>query len=253
MSKAEIFKAGDVFDSNKYGQFKILSRTEGKATVQFLDTGYITEVSKGAVREGKVKDRLFPAIYGVGFYGDGTYTDTLNKDLRKKTLESWHTMFKRCYSETVHRNHRPYTDCFVNPNWYNFQNFAKFYVECPYRQLGWELDKDLLVKGNKEYGPDKCLFIPRDINGYLKVNKIRRGGYAIGVKLSYLGDAFEAHCRNNDGKQVLVGKYSTEILAFEAYKNFKENVIKEKANFWKDKIHPLAYNALMEYEVDIED
>lgn len=253
MPKAETFKVGDEFESTKYGPFRIIDRSPGKATVQFINTGFITSASKSAVRKGSIKDRLFPAIYGLGFYGDGSYTDTLDKNLSEKTLEVWHTMFKRCYSEFVHKNHKPYVDCFVNPAWYDFQSFAKFYVECPYRQEGWELDKDLLVKGNKEYGPATCVFIPRDINGYLKTNKGRRGDYVIGVKLSYLGDTFEARCRDNNSKQVSVGKYPTELLAFEAYKNFKQNVIKEKANFWKDKIHPLAYNALMEYEVNIED
>ena len=253
MSKAKTFKPGDIFESRSHGFFKVLERTPGNALVQFVSTGYITTVSKGAVRSGIIKDRLLPTIYGVGFYGDGSFTNTLDKTTTAKALETWHTMFKRCYSEFVHTNHQPYTDCFVSEYWCNFQNFAKFYVEDPYRLAGWELDKDLLVKSNKEYGPNTCVFLPRDINGYLKTNAKRRGKYPIGVRLHSSGNLFEALCRDNSGQQINLGKFSSGEAAFEAYKTFKQNVLKEKANFWKNKIHPLAYNALMEYEVHIED
>lgn len=253
MTRSEAFKVGDVFSSRGYGEFKILERSDGRALIEFLSTGYTTTVSKGTVRSGKIKDKLLPTIFGIGFYGDGSFTDNLDKETADKTLETWHTMFKRCYSEFVHTNHQPYSSCFVNDDWYNFQNFAKFYVEDAHRLPGWELDKDLLVKGNKEYGPETCVFLPRDVNGYLKTNAKRRGNYPIGVRLHSSGNCFEALCRDDDSRQINLGKFLSEEDAFEAYKIFKESVIKQKAYFWKDKIHPLAYKALMEYEVNIED
>ena len=41
--------------------------------------------------------------------------------------------------------------------------------------------------------------------------------------------------------------------AFLAYKKDKEAYIKDVANKWKDKIDPRAYEALMNYEVEITD
>ena len=50
-----------------------------------------------------------------------------------------------------------------------------------------------------------------------------------------------------------VGYFNTEIEAFEAYKQAKENHLKEVAEKWKGKIDDRAYNALMEYQVEITD
>ena len=47
--------------------------------------------------------------------------------------------------------------------------------------------------------------------------------------------------------------FKTEIEAFNAYKQAKENYLKELATKWKDKIDTRAYNALMEYQVEITD
>lgn len=155
----------------------------------------------------------------------------------------------RCYEG----KYPSYINCYVNDYWHDFQNFAKFYVECPYRETGWQLDKDILFKGNKEYGPETCCFVPADLNGYMKTNANRRGDYPIGVKLSYLKNSYESRVRGFDGKQILLGKHATPELAFEAYKTTKENVIKEKAEFWKDQICPKVYQALLNFKVEITD
>ena len=39
----------------------------------------------------------------------------------------------------------------------------------------------------------------------------------------------------------------------QAYKQPKEDYIKEVANKWKDQIDPRVYDALMKYEVEITD
>ena len=57
----------------------------------------------------------------------------------------------------------------------------------------------------------------------------------------------------NKGKPEHLGYFKTEIEAFNAYKEAKETFVKEQANKWKDKIDIRAYNALMNYEVNIAD
>ena len=59
--------------------------------------------------------------------------------------------------------------------------------------------------------------------------------------------------RKNKGKQEHLGFFNTEIEAFNAYKQAKENYLKELANKWKSQIDERAYNALMNYEVNIDD
>ena len=57
----------------------------------------------------------------------------------------------------------------------------------------------------------------------------------------------------NKGKQEHLGCFKTELEAFNAYKQAKESFIKEQAEKWKYQIDPRAYEALMNYTVDITD
>ena len=244
-----VIKVGDVLESNFCGLFEVIERIPGKIRIKFLATGYERIYSKEAVHRGEVKDPLDPYVYGVGFFGDGRITNTLEKDLVSKISEYWHSMFKRCYDPLP--RYSAYNDCQVHELWHDFQNFAKFYLDNGHPK--WELDKDLLIKGNKIYGPDTCLYLPTELNGYIKNNKSRRGEYLIGVSLSYKGDSYIAKCRNDEGKQINLGRYSTEMEAFLKYKEFKESVIKIKGSRWKDLLSAKAYHAVMTYEVLADD
>ena len=57
----------------------------------------------------------------------------------------------------------------------------------------------------------------------------------------------------NKGKQEKLGCFNNELEAFNAYKDAKEAFIKEQANNWKSQIDIRAYNALMNYRVEITD
>ena len=57
----------------------------------------------------------------------------------------------------------------------------------------------------------------------------------------------------NKGGSEYLGSFKTELEAFNAYKTAKEIYIKEQANKWKDKIDDRAYEALMNYQVEITD
>ena len=63
---------------------------------------------------------------------------------------------------------------------------------------------------------------------------------------------YQSRC-NIRGKNYSLGTYKTEIEAFNAYKQTKESYLKELANKWKSEIDPKAYNALMNYQVEITD
>ena len=47
--------------------------------------------------------------------------------------------------------------------------------------------------------------------------------------------------------------FNTELEAFNAYKEAKENRLRELANKWKGKIDERAYQALINYTVEITD
>ena len=62
-----------------------------------------------------------------------------------------------------------------------------------------------------------------------------------------------AQVSKNKGKQEHLGLFNTEIEAFNAYKEAKESFVKEQANRWKGWIDDRAYEALMNYTVEITD
>ena len=80
-----------------------------------------------------------------------------------------------------------------------------------------------------------------------------RGKHLIGVYWNKKASAFVARVNKNKGKREYLGCFNTEIEAFNAYKTAKEAFVKEQANKWKDEIDDRAYNALINYEVNIDD
>ena len=58
---------------------------------------------------------------------------------------------------------------------------------------------------------------------------------------------------DRDGKKRFLGCFNTPQEAFQAYKTFKEALIKEVANEYKEQLDSRVYEALMNYEVNEND
>ena len=111
----------------------------------------------------------------------------------------------------------------------------------------------MLVKGNKVYSENTCVFIPKEINILLTKRTASRGEYLIGVSWHKTKKAFVARVNKNKGKPEWLGLFKTEIEAFNTYKVAKEAFIKEQADKWKSQIDDRAYEALMKYTVNLTD
>lgn len=163
----------------------------------------------------------------------------------------WSRMIKRCYYNDRTNGNKNYFDCFVCQDWHNLSSF-KLWFDKNYI-CGWELDKDILVKGNREYSPDKCCFVPRAINVLFTKRERLRGDLPIGVsRTNGIKNPYRAYISDNS-KQKRIGVYETPEQAFDAYKKEKECLIKEIANKYKDKLNENVYNALINYKVEITD
>ena len=244
---------GKVCKSKSSGDFKVLKYNDSKnVEIQFLNTGYEATVELGSIKSGGVKDPYVPSVYGVGISGT-KYLIRVNGILTKE-YELWKSMLQRCYSTTLKKQRPTYIGCEVSDN---FKSYEYFYEWCN-NQIGfsnkkWHLDKDLLIKGNKVYNEDSCVFIPNDINLLLTKREALRGEHLIGVYWDKTNKAFKAQVSKSKGKREHLGLFNTELEAFNAYKTAKEIYIKEQANKWKSQIDERAYNALMNYEVEITD
>ena len=100
-----------------------------------------------------IKNGLDKIYYGIAYYG---------KELEGMNLSDipgysrWRAMLQRCYDKKIHNRQPTYIDCSVCEEWCSLYNFNKWYLKNYYSIDGerMELDKDILVKGNKMYSPD---------------------------------------------------------------------------------------------------
>ena len=244
---------GKVCKSKSSGDFKIL-KYNGKENVviQFSKTGFETVARLQHIKSGGIKDPYVPSVFGVGIVGIKYLPSINGRDTKDYVL--WRNMLKRCYSDNFKKKHPTYEGCECSEN---FKYYEYFYEWC-HKQIGfdnqrWQLDKDLLVKGNKVYSEYSCVFIPQEINSLLVKSNASRGEYLIGVCWDKAKNAFVTRVSKNTGESKYLGSFKTEIEAFNAYKQAKEAFVKEQANNWKDKIDPRAYEALMNYTVEITD
>jgi hypothetical protein len=243
---------------NRVGEkFKTVQGFEGviieyfgafNSTVKFSDGTVLKNVHYNRIKNKTLGNPNHKTLFNVGYLGQGNY-NTLSKN-GKRYYITWIAMLERCYDEKYQEKQPTYKGCTVDERWHNFQVFAEW-MEINYKQTKvgqWELDKDILVKGNKVYSPETCCFVPKEVNLIFNRRYILRGKYPIGVSLHRQSNKFKARM----GK-VYLGLFNTERLAFQAYKTAKEQYIKEIADKWKDQIDPRVYQALINYQVEITD
>lgn len=214
--------------------------------VEFQDEyKYVKHASMKNFSRGSIANPYDKTVLGVGFIGHGVYSKENDTDC----YTCWRNMLIRCFSKEYKEKYPTYKESFVDNEWLNFQNFAKWYYENIYYVPNerTELDKDILYKNNKIYSKDTCIFVPRRINSLLINNKSVRGKYPVGVDL-YDG-RFRARC-NTPNWSVFIGNYDTAELAFEAYKKYKQHYIKQIADEYRNKIPNKLYNALYSYTIE---
>lgn len=145
----------------------------------------------------------------------------------------WNSVNKRCDTEAEKRKGR---------TWYlesenHFEGFGAFVSWCHDQQgygnkdaLGnkWQLDKDLLVLGNKVYSPDTCIFVPSKINSLLLSSKSIRGEYPIGVCFNKRFGKFVSQV-NDEGKRKSLGYFTCPMKAHKAWQEFKVSKILEES------------------------
>lgn len=91
-------------------------------------------------------------------------------DCEEDAKKCWLRMVRRCYDDKFHESNTTYLDCDVCEEWLIFSNFASWFKE--HYVEGWQLDKDILVDGNRIYSPRTCCFVPIEINSIF-TNRIK--------------------------------------------------------------------------------
>lgn len=228
-------------------------------SIKIKETSEIIETSYDDFKNGNIKSHFTPTVFGIGITGLENIRDSSNELIEQ--YRRWHGMIERCYSEKRKEDAPTYKDVTCCKEWIFYPNFKKWYEENYYEVKGEKmcLDKDILIKGNKIYSPNTCMFVPERINLLFVNRKNYRGKYPLGV--IYINDRkrYRANCSifdENIKKPIskFIGYYNTPEEAFyDGYKPFKENHIKQEANRYKDKIPKNLYDAMINYKVEITD
>ena len=247
---------------NNFGSKMIITEYKNCENINVFFPEYnwtINEIRYDNFKNGNIKCPYEKRYYGIGFIGEGKFK-TRKNDKNTRVYDTWKRMLERCYSEKFHEINSTYKGCEVEKDLLNFQNFAKWYYDNYYEIEGqiMELDKDILVKGNKIYSPETCVFVPHNINSLFIKRDNKRGEYPIGVSYNKRNKKFVAKCNvydfeNKKKKTKHLGYYDAPEDAFNSYKQFKEKHIKEVADYYKDKIPQKLYDAMYQYEVEITD
>lgn len=213
--------------------------------VQFEDGLISYSKQYGAIKRGQIAYPYHKSVYDTGYLGVGEYKPLFNGK-STKLYQLWTSMLNRCYNPKCHELQPTYIGCSVHPDWHNFQVFAKW-VEEKYIE-GYALDKDLLVRGNKIYSAETCVFIPTEVNTLFNTNKAQRGDLPIGMH------RFRNKFRVTIYKNKLnyhIGNFDTITEAFNAYKLEKEKYIKEVADKYKENLEEKVYQAMYNYTIEI--
>ena len=189
-------------------------------------------------------------VAGQGVYEKGIYPVMVGDKLALN-YRLWCGMLNRCYSERYHKKQPTYIGCSVSEEFKYFQQFAEWCdTQTGFGNKGWQLDKDIICRGNKQYNSESCSFIPRQINSLLLDCGAVRGLYPVGVSLNSGNGKLQVHIRKK-GKSYHLGFYDLVEDAAEAYREAKELYVKEIAKEYKSQINVRVYEALVDWKVDI--
>lgn len=125
----------------------------------------------GNIRRNRVRNPMTLNHYG-GYMGIGEYKQSTDPVVYDKWIHVW--------MRVTEEWRKPYNGVTINPLWRNFQKFAKWSYDTNISNFKpfLHLDKDIFqwYDLHKEYGPDKCVYIPKRLNYYLSAIPKRKGG-----------------------------------------------------------------------------
>ena len=240
------------FNTNNGGKCFVIDYKGNKdVTVMFYNPMAVVKCRLDTLKKGVVKNPYVPTLFDSGYTGVGKY------GYGGRAYHVWKGVIERSSSSTYKERFPSCKYVTVCDEWKDFQNFATWFYQQEFHKgkdekgRSYQLDKDVLLKGNKVYSPDTCCFIPPELNILLANSCAARGSLPLGVR-QHRSKKFYASLQKF-GKTVCLGTFNTPEEAFQAYKCAKEAHIKSLAEKWKGKIDDKVYKALLEWKIEITD
>jgi hypothetical protein len=213
------YNIGNKFISNQGYEFVIIEKLKNdRRIIKILDE-YEAElnVSCTNIKNGAISNPYHKSVYGVGYIGEGKYCSKI-KGKNTKEYICWSRLIERLHKDDL--KFLTYKNTSLCEDWYNFQNFAEWYMNNIPKIDGidFEIDKDLLQQNvkNKIYSPSTCIFLPCNVNNFLS---IKNNNEFTGVSKPYKkSKKFVARCTYfKTGERKYLGVFTTKDEAYEAY------------------------------------
>ena len=145
----------------------------------------------------------------------------------------WTNMINRCYSINSQERNKTYTGCTVSEEWLTFSDFKAWMMTQDFERK--QLDKDLLIEGNKIYSPGTCVFVSGMVNSFTIDRGASRGDCLIGVSWYKPTEKFISSCRNPfTKKSEHLGYFECEQEAHETWLKRKLELAHELAAIQED-------------------
>lgn len=212
-----------------------------KVVVQF-DDGYIKKTSIRNLIRGSISNPNVPTVLGFGFNDIKT---------NKIVLDRWNHILSRAYSKVCKGKNPSYKNTTCHEDFHYLSKFNDFVNSFKhkdyYLENSWQIDKDLLIRGNDDYSATACCFLPQEINCAIS-SQSKIEGLPLGVYYRKLSKKYVSQICIH-GKKVTIGYFKSPDEAFIAFKDKKEKHLKVLAEKYKEYLIPEAYNSLLNYEV----
>lgn len=170
-------------------------------------------------------------VCGVGI-NDADYATHIYDSVGGKQRQLWRCPFYKKWKSMIERScsvkykdaYPAYADVSVCDEWVYFSNFKSWMETQDWE--GKELDKDILLIGNKIYSPDTCVFVDAKLNSFILDNSARRGNWPIGVYYDKRKNRYMSRCSIGDGYGYL-GCFGTPEEAHNAWRTAKWKLAQE--------------------------
>ena len=180
-------------------------------------------------------------VFDIGYLGCADSEATRNNYIYSK----WQNMMQRCYDPKTQEMKPYYKGCGVDVELLNYSNYREWHKENCMDDNKLDLDKDILVEGNKVYSVDTVTLVPHFTNTVF----VERG-FDANITYNSEKDIYNAYM-NIIGKRNHIGEYDTEEEAKQAYIDYKQNYIRDFAEKNKGKVPNKTYEAMKNWVVEV--
>jgi len=203
--------------------------------------------SSSVIGKSGPRPELRSLVYGVGINDVMIpyFTST-------RTWKTWSGIIRRTDNRDPkwinEQNKTSYLGCTLDSRWYKLSVF-KEWIEKWDDFENKEIDKDILIPGNKIYGPDTCLMVRPIVNSWFKPNAAK-GDLPRGVcwnstwKRGKSPNPYRAQITPIGGKRTGLGYYATIEEASAAFEKARKEQIQILIETETDS---RVKNAMMEY------